>query len=126
MAKRPKDKPAQKQRNNSEALKAHQFKPGQSGNPGGRPIGTSITGRLRALLDADDGALARTIVKVMVREAAKGKFAFAKEILERVDGKVEQALTLDATVTSDDIRGLPRSERIAMLEQALAIERGQG
>lgn len=88
---KPKDRPApQKQRKNKghENIKPHQWKKGQSGNPGGRPRGRSITARLREKLDADDGKLAELIVKVMIREAAKGKFQFAKEILERTEGKV--------------------------------------
>jgi len=88
---KPKDRPApQKQRKNKghENIKPHQWKKGQSGNPGGRPRGRSITARLRERLDADDGKLAELIVKVMIREAAKGKFQFAKEILERTEGKV--------------------------------------
>jgi len=49
-------------------LKKHMWKPGQSGNPGGRPKGASLTNRLRKALDANDGKLAEIVVKVLLRE----------------------------------------------------------
>lgn len=77
----------------------HQFKPGQSGNPKGRPKGTSLTARLRKALDKNDGELAELLIKVAIREAGKGKFSFFKEIMDRTDGKVaEKHEVLDVSV----------------------------
>ena len=68
----------------------NQWKPGQSGNPGGRAKGKSITAELRKLLDK--GTLAEDIAQVLVDLARDGKFKgnipALKELLDRVDGKV--------------------------------------
>jgi len=77
--------------------KLNQWKPGQSGNPGGRPKGKSITARLRKILDSEytDGrTVADHIVDIVVKEILKpsGKYGFntglLKEILDRTEGKV--------------------------------------
>jgi hypothetical protein len=68
------------------------FKPGQSGNPGGRPKGRSITASLRKLLEQEHNGkpLAELMAERMVKEALSGKFPFLKEVLERTDGKVKE------------------------------------
>ena len=66
------------------------FEPGESGNPGGRPKGMSITAELRKLLD--DGTVAEDIAKALIKLAKdtnfKGNVAAFKELLDRTDGKV--------------------------------------
>ena len=68
----------------------NQWKPGQSGNPGGRAKGKSITAELRKLLDK--GTLAEDIAQVLINLAKdkgfKGNIPALKELLDRVDGKV--------------------------------------
>ena len=71
------------------------FKPGQSGNPSGRPQGTSLTARLRKALNADGGRLADEVVRKLVSEAKRGKFNHVKEIFDRVDGSVVQRFKVD-------------------------------
>lgn len=75
----------------------HQFKPGQSGNPRGRPKGLSLTKRIRRLLRESEleGVtnpaglpLADLLIASLVRGAIKGNFKQQKEILDRVEGKV--------------------------------------
>ena len=68
---------------------------GVSPNPKGRPKKASLTYLiervLREKVESPDGkrrALADIIARVFVKEAAKGKFPFAKEVIDRVDGKV--------------------------------------
>ncbi len=70
----------------------HQFKKGRSGNPGGRPKGTSVTAELRRLLDeAHNGkAIATLLAERMVRDALAGKAGAAKELLDRAEGKVTE------------------------------------
>lgn len=84
--------PVAKQRNNNGRLlggvTGRGFLPGQSGNLKGRPKGSSVTARLRKILENDDGNVAEAIAQVIIREALKGRFRFIKEILDRVDGKV--------------------------------------
>lgn len=49
----------------------HLWKPGQSGNPGGRPKGKSIGTLLREVLDADGGEAFKTRVKQILERGEK-------------------------------------------------------
>jgi hypothetical protein len=72
--------------------KQHQWKPGQSGNPGGRPKGQSITAALRERVQEEHNGrpLVDLIVDRLLKEALSGKFPYMKELLERLDGKVKE------------------------------------
>lgn len=83
------------------------FRPGQSGNPKGRPRGSGITDRLRAIVEADDGKIREILVKRAVMAAAEGDFRFFKEILDRLDGTVEQNIQLQETAPSIKIAMYP-------------------
>ena len=77
----------------------HRWKPGQSGNPGGRPKGQSITASLRALLEKEHNGkrIVDLLAERIMKEALAGKFPFAKEVLDRADGKVTDKLEVDNT-----------------------------
>jgi len=81
----------------SDPLEEHRFKPGQSGNPKGRPKGTSIQKAIRALLD--DGVkgqdLQKALARVAVQRALTGDFKFYQMVLERIDGKVIDKIESD-------------------------------
>ena len=71
------------------------LKKGQSGNPGGRPKGSSLTAQLRVLLDKEvtgkDGtvnAFADLVVEGLVKNAEKGDVKAIADIFNRVDGPV--------------------------------------
>ena len=70
------------------SLPEHRFKPGQSGNPKGRPKGTTLTNRLKKILAEDDGKVAEALMKAGVKAALKGDYRFWAYIFDRVDGKV--------------------------------------
>ena len=59
---------------------ANLWKPGQSGNPAGRPPGQSVITRLRAQIEPDTPA----ILQVMVAAAKGGDIQAARLILERI------------------------------------------
>lgn len=62
------------------------FPKGKSGNPSGRPKGAlSITTKIRKLLETDEG---ESVARAFVKYAKAGKFPFAKEIIDRIDGKL--------------------------------------
>jgi hypothetical protein len=72
-----------------EALKAYAFKPGQSGNPGGRP--RKLTAPLEAFLarkDKHGKQYAQLLIESMVMRAIKNSDSMVKEIFERVEGHV--------------------------------------
>jgi hypothetical protein len=69
-------------------MEANKWKPGQSGNPGGRPKGSSVAARIQRLLAADDGKAAEALAKVFLSQGLNADFKFAKEVIDRADGKV--------------------------------------
>ena len=78
------------------------FQPGESGNPGGRqktrPMRDAIEMELREEVeDPRNKALKirklRLVARALVNAACDGDIAAAREINDRVDGKVPQALT---------------------------------
>ena len=79
--------------------KLQQWQPGQSGNPGGRPKGTSLTSVLRELLDqipkGDTAKLKERIVKALLDKALRGDTRALDIIFDRTDGKV--SLPLEVT-----------------------------
>lgn len=83
------------------------WKPGESGNPAGNPVGTiSITAALRAMLDHDtktDNPVTgeknvkmkvsqRLALSIIARAIMKGGDKAAEMILERMEGKLAQPL----------------------------------
>ena len=67
---------------------ATRFKPGQSGNPGGRPRNL-VTNQLRELLTEDK---AQDILEKLIQMAQAGNLQAAQYIIDRLDGKPIQAL----------------------------------
>jgi len=68
------------------------FKPGQSGNPGGKPKGTvSIMTHVRRALaekQKDGRTGAELLADKMLELAEAGEFKFLKEIVDRMDGPI--------------------------------------
>ena len=78
------------------------WKPGQSGNPKGRPKKEKLLEPLiRELLESKrrgdkEGRLWKMIVaEELLRQFTKGNPAAIKEVLNRIDGPVKQALEID-------------------------------
>ena len=74
------------------------WKPGQSGNPGGRPKRKPLTEQLEKILDEcgrdpQRRTYARRLVESAVKRAIKKDTFALKEIWERTEGKVPQAVT---------------------------------
>lgn len=71
--------------------KATQFKPGQSGNLKGRPKGTSLTDKLRKILEREGASgkqISEALMEAGVKAALEGDFRFWREIIDRIDGPV--------------------------------------
>ena len=79
----------------------HQWQPGQSGNPGGRPKGRTLTARLRELLQAqatdrfgkpiEGKTWLDVVAEALIREAASGEVKAVKELVDRTEGKARPA-----------------------------------
>jgi hypothetical protein len=97
---------------------ASRFKPGQSGNPGGRPKGSlspiaEIRRQLAEVKDSDEQK--RTRLQVIVAnllDRAENDSVAARDVLDRVLGRPRQTITLD----SDKLSQLERKLQNFMAE----------
>ena len=121
-------------------IRPYQFRPGQSGNPGGMKKGTiSLTRRLRNLLAMPvreegcktdpDYVYADQIVEIAVEAARRGKYPFFKEIVDRIDGKVPDHVVMEGTKRmvaqeaanlAQDLLGLIEEVATSMLADSIA------
>lgn len=79
---------------------AGRFRPGVSGNPSGRGNAPSLLAALRAELDAREASgrpALRAIAERLVEMALAGDIRAIREVLDRLDGKPLQAVSVDAT-----------------------------
>jgi len=70
------------------------WKPGQSGNPGGRPKKKLIDEALEELLATNDSALAFLIASKLVARAKRGDIRAIQLVMERVQGKPKAKMEL--------------------------------
>jgi len=91
-----------------EKIRPYMWKPGQSGNPTGRPKGSiSLSARLKRILQlpvkvngsvlSADYLVADNLIDIAITAAQQGRFPFFKEIIDRVDGKVPDHVVLENT-----------------------------
>ena len=100
----------EEQRQNSDKrpdnVKPHQFKPGQSGNPGGRPKGRSVSARLRERLQTEikgNRQLADLVTDIIIARVLKGDHKFLETLLNRTEGKVREAEPDNASLTDQEL-----------------------
>lgn len=63
------------------------WKPGQSGNPNGRPPkGQALTDLMREMMEENPN-IKKAIMAKLMEGAAKGDIAFIREVLDRIEGK---------------------------------------
>ena len=79
------------------------YKPGQSGNPAGRPkmtrnqrLGKLMDGVLKAKLRQDDGYLAEALAVRLIQLARKGSLKAIEMILERTEGRAVQTMNFNS------------------------------
>ena len=75
-----------------------QFRPGASGNPGGRPNGHSIVAVLRQRLEQaepDGRTLADVLADALVAEARTGNLKAIREVLDRTEGRPRQSVAFE-------------------------------
>jgi hypothetical protein len=81
----------------------NRFKPGESGNPEGRPKLTLLSEALREQLaevlpGVDERTTAEHIARSMIREALTGNVVAAREIADRTEGRPKQSVDIDMSV----------------------------
>lgn len=122
----------------------HGFKPGQSGNPAGRPKSVTLSEAIRLeLAKADpgnpDATRAEKIAEVLVTAATAGDIQAAKEIADRTEGRPRQAVDVDMNLRdwralasrhglkeSDVIEHARRLIESAATPSGLRADRGEG
>ena len=89
---------------NSGVANLRPWKPGQSGNPGGRPRTKPITDRFRDYIETSVGAetIADAIVKQWVEMIKAGDSAALKEALNRLEGATVQKIEAEISDKQDD------------------------
>lgn len=86
-----------------EAARKHCFKPGQSGNPGGRVKRKPVTELYEEILN--DPEAIEMLRDSLIKSLRKGNMAMVlqlKEMTDRVEGKVSQPIEADVTVNLAD------------------------
>ena len=107
------NKPQNRQKNRGkhafpESAKKHQFQPGQSGNPGGRPRKGKFAEMLTAMADeiVPDDPKRRTwkrfLADQIFLQAAKGNVQAFAEIVNRVEGKAVQRVDSERNLLEND------------------------
>ena len=83
--------------------KPHRWKPGESGNPSGRPRTKPLTDEYKRRLNGDGSTLAADLIDVAIKNAKKGDFRYWQELMNRSDGKVMEILdvTTDGQCLND-------------------------
>jgi uncharacterized protein DUF5681 len=82
-------------------LREHQFKPGQIGNPRGRPRSRRLSVAILRALQAEHPKGGRWLDRVaasLVKEAADGNVAACHELLDRMEGRVPLPQQVDVQV----------------------------
>jgi len=95
------DNRSQQRKYNEGGCTGKGWKPGQSGNPGGRQKDI-LTPLLREFLNADDEAEKIAVVKQLIGIAKspgmRGQVAALREIFDRIDGKVPETHKIESDV----------------------------
>ena len=102
------------------------FKPGQSGNPNGRPKKLPEIDELLSEVLGDNGEEATAILKALIAKAKKGDVRAAEVLLDRAYGKAKQDINQRTTI-KDDRKDLSKlsDEDLATLE-AIYSKIGEG
>lgn len=93
-----------------QAKRPGRFKPGQSGNPKGRPPGSGLAGKLRRAIAAD----AEDVLAALLKQAKAGDVQAARVLLDRV------CPPLKAEAQTVSLPGLDSDTLTARAEAALA------
>ena len=115
-----------------EVLEAHAFQAGQSGNISGRPKSLMAAAYRRALErkivnDPQGRTYADALAEKMVALGLKGDVKALAEVTDRVDGRPQQAITMDGDGSglSIEIATMTPEQKRERVAQLLAKARGE-
>jgi hypothetical protein len=92
------------------------FKPGQSGNPGGRPKTAPLSQACRELLadsvpnDREGRTYAQAIAQTLGEKALAGDIRAAQELADRAEGKARQSIEIEHTALRKAFERLNEAE----------------
>lgn len=99
----PENTSENKKRALPKAAEPYKWKPGQTGNAGGRPKKKPVTELYEQILS--DPANLELVERAIVKALSRGQMAMVlqlKEMTDRVEGKVTQPIEADVTVNLAD------------------------
>lgn len=94
---------AKTMRGNPDKTLPYRWRPGQSGNPGGRPKGTPLIDACREVLaklvpgDTEGRTYAQAIAERLATKAVEGDIRAAQELADRAEGKARQTVQIENT-----------------------------
>lgn len=91
-----------------------QFKPGQSGNPKGRPKGSSFATRLREYVEQEliDGQeIMDVIVQRLVTIAVTGDDGVARQAINDISDRLDGKPTVEVKTTGPDVKAAVRKAK---------------
>ncbi len=117
----PKTKPSpENRRKAAEANLARgtvfQWKPGQSGNPGGRPKTAPLSNACRELLasplagDPQGRTYAEAIAETLAQKALAGDIRAAQELADRAEGRARQSIEIQDSALRNAFERMNREE----------------
>jgi hypothetical protein len=111
-------------RKKAEWLKPHHFKPGQSGNPGGRPpkpITDALTELANEVVPGDKlkRTYAQKATQAVWDKATKGDVRSFEVIADRIEGKVQSGELVASVTTNVNILNAEKTEELRVLLERL-------
>lgn len=113
---------------NPESIVPYQFKPGQSGNPNGRPKKLPDIDKLMMEALGEHGEEALAIIQALIVKAKKGDVRAAEVLLDRAFGKAKQEIDQKTTLkderidvsrlSDDELRVLAEIQRKSRISEA--------
>jgi len=98
---------------------ATRFKPGQSGNPGGRPKTAPLSHACRELLaqpvpdDPEGHTYAEAIARMLGKKATEGDIRAAQELADRAEGRARQSIEIQNTALAEAFERMNGEELLA-------------
>lgn len=102
---------------------ATRWKKGQSGNPKGRPKGSGLTDAVRKVLNQEHNGrpVVEVLAEIVVKHALAGKYTFAKEIWDRIDGRVQDRVEVESRGEQRVVLTIPAPRVIGEVDRARRV-----